>query len=374
MVDLMVDSTGPLLRLWESRIEEGEVEMELYEDLRNYSADVISRACFGSSYLRGKEMFSKLRLLQKSLSKPNLFAEITGFRLVPSKSGREVAKLEREVHSLILELVKEGQASGEEKNLLQAILNGAKESSFTSQDKADAFIVDNCKSIYFAGHETTAAAASWCLLLLALYPEWQHLVRSEITQLCGDLSPDAQSLQKMKILTMVIQETIRLYPPGPIISRESLQDMKLGKLDIPKGLGIYIPLPTLHRDPSIWGPDALIFNPKRFANGVTSACTSPQAYAPFGAGARTCLGQHFAMLELKIVLSLILSRVAFIKDGDKSGLLFVCGDALQQRCQVFPGPHVHVDDLHRSYRCVILTILHTIFVVKILRSCTEGKE
>lgn len=81
----MVDSTGPLLRLWENRIEEGEVEMELYEDLRNYSADVISRACFGSSYLRGKEMFSKLRLLQNSLSKPNLFAEITGFRSKQNK-------------------------------------------------------------------------------------------------------------------------------------------------------------------------------------------------------------------------------------------------------------------------------------------------
>lgn len=127
-----------------------------------------------------------------------------GRLLVPSKSGREVVKLEREVHSLILELVKDGQASGEEKNLLQAILNGAKGSSFTSQDKADAFIVDNCKSIYFAGHETTATAASWCLLLLALYPEWQHLVRSEITQLCGGLSPDAQSLQKMKIVKCLI--------------------------------------------------------------------------------------------------------------------------------------------------------------------------
>ncbi|KAJ0975443.1 hypothetical protein J5N97_017408 [Dioscorea zingiberensis] len=288
----------------------GEVEIEVYEDLRNYSADVISRACFGSSYLRGEEIFFKLRVLQKALAKHNLLAEITGSRLIPNKSNREIWKLEREVHSLVLELVKEGKGL-EEKNLLQAILESAKE-EFSSLDKAESFIVDNCKSIYFAGHETTHLAwRSRCLLLLALHPYWQDLARAEVTQLCGTLTPDAHSLQKMKILTMVIQETLRLYPPGPIISRESLGDMELGKLRIPKGLGIYIPVPTLHRDPDIWGPDALIFKPDRFAHGVTSACTLPQAYLPFGVGARKCLGQQFAMLELTIVLSLILSRFSF---------------------------------------------------------------
>ncbi|KAH7654135.1 Cytochrome P450 E-class group I protein [Dioscorea alata] len=307
MLDLMVDSASSLLKLWESRMEDGGVEMEVYEDLRNFSADVISRACFGSDYLKGEEIFFKLRALEEALSKPNLLAEITGFRFIPSKSNKEILKLEREVNSLILEMVEERKAS-EEKNLLQTILESAKE-GFTALDKkAKKFIVDSCKNIYFAGHETTAVAASWCLLMLALHPEWQDLVHAEVTEVCDVLSLDMQSLQKMKILTMVIQETLRLYPPGLLITRESLKDMKIGELQIPKGLGIYIPVPTLHRDPDIWGPEALIFSPERFAHGVTSACGIPQAYIPFGIGARTCLGQHFAMLELKIVLSHILSR------------------------------------------------------------------
>ncbi|KAJ0975441.1 hypothetical protein J5N97_017406 [Dioscorea zingiberensis] len=305
----MVDSASSLSRLWARRIEDGEVDVEVYEDLRNFSADVISRACFGSNYLKGEEIFNKLHALKKALSGPNLFAEVTGFRFSPSKNNKKIWTLEREVNTLILKMVKERKAS-EEKNLLETILENAKE-GFTTQDKADTFIVDNCKNIYFAGHETTAVAASWCLLMLALHPEWQDLVKSEVTEVLGGLSPDMHSLQKMKILTMVIQETLRLYPPGLIINRESLKDMKLGKLQIPKGLRIYIPVPTLHREPDIWGPDALIFNPKRFAHGVTSACTLPQAYIPFGIGARICLGQHFAMLELRIVLSLILSRFSF---------------------------------------------------------------
>ncbi|XP_039113967.1 cytochrome P450 714B3-like isoform X4 [Dioscorea cayenensis subsp. rotundata] len=307
MLDLMVDSASSLLKLWESRMEDGGVEMEVYEDLRNFSADVISRACFGSDYLKGEEIFSKLRALEEALSKPNLLAEITGFRFIPSKSNKEILKLEREVNSLILEMV-EGRKASEEKNLLQAILESAKEGFTALNKKAKKFIVDSCKNIYFAGHETTAVAASWCLLMLALHPEWQDLVHAEVTEVCDVLSLDMQSLQKMKILTMVIQETLRLYPPGLLITRESLKDMKIGELQIPKGLGIYIPVPTLHRDPDIWGPEALIFSPERFAHGVTSACGIPQAYIPFGVGTRTCLGQHFAMLELKIVLSHILAR------------------------------------------------------------------
>ena len=80
MLDLMVDSASSLLKLWESRMEDGGAEMEVNKDLRNFSADVISRACFGSNYLEGEEIFFKLQALEEALSEPNLFAEITGFR------------------------------------------------------------------------------------------------------------------------------------------------------------------------------------------------------------------------------------------------------------------------------------------------------
>jgi len=84
MVDLMVDSTRPLIESWESKIQYGKgiADIKIDEDLRNYSADVISKACFGSSYSEGKEIFLKLRALQRALSKPNLLVEIAGMRYV----------------------------------------------------------------------------------------------------------------------------------------------------------------------------------------------------------------------------------------------------------------------------------------------------
>ncbi|XP_072976664.1 cytochrome P450 714B3-like [Typha angustifolia] len=310
MMDLMIDCTYPLLKAWEDKVEQngGMVEMKIDDDLRTYSADIISRACFGSSYVKGKEIFMKLRALQRVVSKPNMFAEITGFRYLPTKRNREAWRLNREIHSLILKIVKESERGGE-KNLLRAILRNA---SGDEMGKADRFVVDNCKSIYFAGHETTAVTATWSLMLLGLHPEWQARVREEVVDLtAGGRPPDARSLHKMKALTMVIQETLRLYPPGAFVSRETLQEMKFGGIHIPKGVNVYVPVSTLHHDPKIWGEDVDEFNPARFANGVIGACQLPHMYLPFGAGTRTCLGQNFAMVELKIVLSLILSKFQF---------------------------------------------------------------
>lgn len=112
-------------------------------------------------------------------------------------------------------------------------------------------------------------------------------------------------------LTMVIQESLRLYGPAIVVSREVLAEMKLGEFMLPKGLYMWLFLPSLHRDADNWGPDATKFNPERFANGVSASCKYPQAYIPFGLGSRHCLGQNFSITEMKVVLSLLLYNFSF---------------------------------------------------------------
>ncbi|KAM7265031.1 hypothetical protein ACFE04_002714 [Oxalis oulophora] len=107
---------------------------------------------------------------------------------------------------------------------------------------------------------------------------------------------------------MVINESLRLYPPVAVVSREALNDLQLNNIHVPKGVNMWTVIVTLHQDPEIWGPDAGKFNPERFANGISGACKFPQAYIPFGFGARTCVGQNFAMVELKILVAIILSN------------------------------------------------------------------
>lgn len=110
---------------------------------------------------------------------------------------------------------------------------------------------------------------------------------------------------------MVIQETLRLFSPVFSILRETLHDLSLQNIHVPKGTVIQVTIPMLHRDTNVWGPDADVFNPNRFANGISGACKYPHMYAPFGFGLRTCAGQNLAMAELKIVLSLLLMRFSF---------------------------------------------------------------
>ncbi|KAL0452626.1 UNVERIFIED_CONTAM: cytochrome [Sesamum latifolium] len=310
MVGLMVESAESLTRKWEGCIESqgGKMaEIKAEEDLRSVSADVISKACFGSSYLKGKEIFSKLRTLQKAITKQSFLFGSHAFRLLPTGQQKKIEHLEKEIETLIWEAVKERERDCQEENkdLLQLILEGAINGE-VGKDSSKSFIVDNCKNIYFAGHESTAVAASWCLMLLALHPQWQARIRAEMAQVCGGL--DAESVNKLKTVTMVIQEVLRLYPPAAFVSREALQETQIGHIVVPKGVCIWTLIPTLHRDPDIWGPDANEFNPERFANGIGRACKLPQVYIPFGLGPRLCLGRNFALVQLKIVIALIVSK------------------------------------------------------------------
>ncbi|KAL5974885.1 hypothetical protein ACLOJK_031558 [Asimina triloba] len=314
MVDIMVESAIPLLKSWESRIDEvgGIADIRVDEDLRSFSADVISRACFGSSYSRGKEIFSRIRALQHAMSESSLLFGVPGLRYLPTKNNRKIWGLVKEVRSLILNIVNERRKElhSRPEDLLQTILEGSK-ADHIKPDAIDAFVVDNCKNIYFAGHETTANAATWTLMLLAHNTEWQDRARAEVAELCGGSPPDVDTIRKMKVVTMVIQESLRLYPPAAFLVREALTAMKLGGMRLPKGIKLWIPIQTLHQNPEIWGHDSFEFNPERFANGISNACKHPHVYMPFGLGSRICLGQNFAMVELKMIISMILGRFTF---------------------------------------------------------------
>ena len=103
----------------------------------------------------------------------------------------------------------------------------------------------------------------------------------------------------------------QLYPPVPVVFMEAMEDMKFRDIQVPKGVNVWTLLVTLHQDSDIWGPNAHEFNPKGFDNGASGACKFPHVYMPFGVGPRTCLGQNFVMVELKILFALIVSNFSF---------------------------------------------------------------
>lgn len=107
---------------------------------------------------------------------------------------------------------------------------------------------------------------------------------------------------------MVINESLRLYPPASVLPRMAFEDIKLGDLHIPKGLSIWIPVLAIHHSEELWGKDVNEFNPERFS----SKPFAPGRFIPFAAGPRNCVGQGFAIMEAKIILAMLISRFSFV--------------------------------------------------------------
>ncbi|XP_015874059.2 cytochrome P450 714C2 [Ziziphus jujuba] len=312
MVNLVVESANTLVKAWESRVDQtahgGAVDIPVHDYVRSFSSNVISNILFGSNYREGNMIFPKYRALLNAMASPTILNGIPFSRFFPTKKNMQVWRLEKEINSMIIDIKNKHIGRPHDEDMLKGIMAGAKNAKL-GPNAEDQYLVDNCKNLFLAGSEVPAVAAMWGLMLLALYPEWQARIRSEVEQVCGNPNIiDASVLHKMKVIEMVIQEVLRLYPAVIFVSRQALEEIKVGKMWVPKGVNIWIWMLELHRDPELWGPDAHKFNPERFANGVTGACKCPQAYLPFGVGGRVCPGQSLAMVELKILFALIVSN------------------------------------------------------------------
>ncbi|WVZ98486.1 hypothetical protein U9M48_043925 [Paspalum notatum var. saurae] len=285
-----------------------EFEIDLHKGFHTLSADVISRVAFGSSYEEGKRIFQ----LQEEQMKLALLAMrtlyIPGFRFVPTKKNRTRRRLNQEIQCSLSKLIEvNGVKCEDSKNLLGLMLSASKAGSEYEMGIEE--IIHECKTFYFAGKETTANLLTWATLLLALHQEWQDKARNEVLKVCGKSEhPNAENLSDLKIVTMVLKETLRLYPPAVFINRTATRDIKLGKLDIPAGTRFDFPIVDIQRDPDVWGTDAEEFNPLRFADGKSYHLG---AYLPFGIGPRICVGQNLAMVEAKVALAMTLQRFVF---------------------------------------------------------------
>ncbi|XP_039314243.1 cytochrome P450 4C1 [Solenopsis invicta] len=170
----------------------------------------------------------------------------------------------------------------------------------------------------FEGHDTTAVAINWTLFLLGNNLEHQEKVHDELEEVFGDSETPAsvKELSQLKYLDRVIKETLRIFPSVPVISRELVEDVKLDDNILPKDYTVVVPMLLIHRNPEVW-PEPLKFDPDRFLP-ENSKHRNPYAYVPFSAGPRNCIGQRFALLEEKTVLTAILRkwRVKSVKTLD----------------------------------------------------------
>nr|QST15019.1 CYP4AP6 protein [Diaphanosoma celebensis] len=187
--------------------------------------------------------------------------------------------------------------------LLEAVTTGAPLSDQDIREEVDIFM--------FGGHDTTSSAISWFLYAMACNPEHQDKVREELDDIFDDSDRPCthQDVASMKYLDCCLKESMRIYSPGPFITRTFAEPVNIGEYCIPAGCDLIILIHGLHNNPKYF-PEPDVFKPERF---FVENCLGrhPYAYVPFSAGTRNCIGQKFALMELKIVLSTLLRKLQF---------------------------------------------------------------
>ncbi|KAL4221126.1 hypothetical protein ACF0H5_019385 [Mactra antiquata] len=162
----------------------------------------------------------------------------------------------------------------------------------------------------FEGHDTTNSGITFTLLCLAENPEYQDKVRQEIDDILYGRDTDYiqwKDLAKLEYLTMCIKETLRHYSPVHVIQREITEEFCADGYNVPVGTNVVVNIHNLHHNPTIWGDDYNMYKPDRFLPENIQNM-DPFAFVPFSAGPRNCIGQNFAMMEMKIMIARIIHR------------------------------------------------------------------
>ncbi|XP_057866833.2 cytochrome P450 734A1 [Cryptomeria japonica] len=320
-IPAIATSATIMLDKWKNWTESGRNEIEVSEEFQTLSADIIARAAFGCSYEEGKRIFTMQA--EQMLFAGEAFRKVIlpGSRFLPTKRNLYQWRLDKEIKKSLTELIERREQDskvGGGSDLLGLLIHAKATSFEKSKKKENRYspvkvedIMEECKTFFFAGRQTTSNMLTWTIVLLAIHKEWQQMARKQVLEVCGENVPDKNSVNQLRIVDMIVNESMRLYPPVVAMMRRIKKEVKLGSLRLPPGLELMIPILAIHHDPILWGEDANEFNPARFSNGVSKAAKHPMAFIPFGLGPRTCIGKNFTLMEAKVVLAMILQHFTF---------------------------------------------------------------
>ncbi|HYB10494.1 MAG TPA: cytochrome P450 [Alphaproteobacteria bacterium] len=282
--------------------------VDIHDAMAKLTLDIITRTMFSSDIRdRADEVRAALLQYQRVGGRPAI-SDLLGLpRWLPRRNAGRVRQAGMALDEIIYGLIDRRRTEGGPKDDLLGLLLAARDEE-TGEVMDDRELRDQLATIFTAGHETTANALTWTWYLLSAHPEIEAKLHSELTAVLGARPPENDDIAQLRYTRMVIEESMRLYPPAHTISREALADDEILGHEVPKGSAVLISPWLLHRHEKLWDMPK-IFNPERFA--PERAGERPRySYIPFGGGPRVCIGAGFAMQEAILIIATVAQHFA----------------------------------------------------------------
>ena len=279
-------------------------EMNLHREISRVTMEVVADVLFGAGISK-----SDVQLVSDSMetinellaNSPEAIARLPAWVPTPRnlRSNRAVERID----ALIYRIIAARRSAPARDDLLGTLLSAQDDEGTRMSDQQ---LRDEALTLFLAGNETTEHALAHTLYLLSKHPDVERRLFAELDAVLGGRLPTADDVRALPYTERVLKESMRLYPPAWTVGREALEELELGGHVIPKGAQILTSQWVVHHDPR-WFPNPEGFDPDRWLP-ERSRSLPRFAYFPFGGGPRTCIGNHFAMMEATLILAMIASR------------------------------------------------------------------
>jgi len=301
----MSDAATEMVEAWTARAARNE-SVELTAELRRLTLRIVGQTLFSTDLSEETAAISRMLSVGQEHAIRRMFNVVNLPESFPTSSNRRYHKALSEGDRVIYSMIDErrrGEKS--ETNDLLAMLMRARDEE-TGEGMSDKQLRDEAFTIMVAGHETTVVALAWAFYLLSQHADVERKLLAELAAALDGRAPTYEDLPKLKYTSMIIQETLRLYPPAWALGRTTISDDEIGSYHIPAKAEIMLFPYITHRHPDFWDePDE--FDPERFAPERAES-RSRYAYFPFGGGPRQCIGNNFALMKAQLILATVTQK------------------------------------------------------------------
>jgi cytochrome P450 len=285
LIKLIIAANVALFEKWDNAAQRKET-VNVTRDVSQMIIEVVLRSIFGDDYDQVGPDF-------------NIVSEVSARNL---KFVQAFRSLRKTVLKIAAQRRKKGSTSIDILGMLMTAVDGESDEVMPDQQ-----LINEVMTLIVAGHETTASTLNWAWYLISQHSDVEEKLSNELSTVPGDKFPSIDELPKFVYTRQIIDEAMRLYPAGWLMTRKALRDDQLGDYFVPAGTEIYISPYLIQRHPDLWDdPDR--FNPDRFA--LSRAGDRPRrAMIPFSAGPRNCIGELLARIEMQIHLMIIAKQL-----------------------------------------------------------------